>query len=448
MIGSTKKIGLIIGAIGLPAMTLGLVYVGTNGIIRPTKATSPTILSSTNSPELSNGAGTIVDDKGVTWKYYHASDYASGHVSIGHKGYFGISQHSAYGYTGISDITVNFSADGNNELWLLVSKDGINWGEQSTLTNGEAFSLPQPWRYIRFYNWDADNLTQESATSNELVYIDSVQIAYSCSGISSVEDVDGAKAANVIATTGLSYEDDFSNISPNSVDGSAVTFTKTGEGNTDITIGFGKTYKIENIQNAKVEFDMKTSRINYGKSIGLYKNSTSVGSTMWSNKTNAYKCTNIQDDWYHIEIPITTFISTISGIWVNGVAKDQPHTDVGNKEVNAIKINAGDCTIDNLRITSTPCELGNFNNPDYKPSVNEFFWLKTAWVGKLYPELVSITFSDNALAKRIPIDDKNLMNGSPFYVQLLGTGTVTMTCTVISGYNRQPHTIVHDVVVK
>ena len=411
-----------------------------NGFINHLKAVgNMAVLNNSNSPTLSNGSGTIIDSKGVTWEYYNASDYSAGHITLNNGGYFGISAASQYGYTGISELSANFSASSGDELWLLKSVDGITWGEDKILEDDTPVYTANNWRYIRFYNY---------SSSNNPINISSISFSYSCSGISSTEDVDSAKASNVIATSSnLTYTAEYSELSPNSIGGEAVSFEKTDTGSTNLTIGFGTTYKVGPVQNAKVEFDMKTSNINYGKYIQLMNNNTSLGSAIYSDKSSAYKCTNISGDWYHIELPITTVISTISGIIVNGETKDKPHSDVLNKEFNGIKINAGTCIIDNLRLTQSPCELGIFNNPTYKPSVNEFFWLKVAWVGKLYPEQVTMTFSDDTLARRIPITDENLLHGSPFYIQLLGSGSLTVTCTVVSGYNRAVHTVQHTIII-
>ena len=300
--------------------------------------------------------------------------------------------------------------------------------EETSKTSVTTSSIAN-WRYIRLY-YHSD--------SDDSINIDSLAASYSCVGVDELEDVDSAKASNVMSvSSNLTYTAEYSDISPNSVGGEAISFTKTDTVKSDMTIGFGKTYKVGPTQNAKVEFDMKTANINYGKTIQLMNDGSTLGSNIDSSKASSYKCTNIQDDWYHIEVPITTFISTISGY--NG--KDKPHTDVLNKEYNAIKINAGTCVIDNLRITSTQCDLGIFNNPTYKPAIGEVFWVKVSWVGKLYPEQVQITFSDPTHAERIPLDDPLLTNGSPFYIHLLTTGDITVYVTVISGYNRQVHTI-------
>lgn len=146
---------------------------------------------------------------------------------------------------------------------------------------------------------------------------------------------------------------------------------------------------------------------------------------------------------FYIIVAISAFVSTISGYGT----KDIPDKNIETKTINGIKINAGSCIIDNLRIGSSSCELGNYNNPTYKPYVGEFFWFKVSWVGVLYPEQVVITFSDNTIGRRIPLTDTNLKNGSPFYIEWLATGTVTVTATVVSGYNRQSQTIQKSITI-
>lgn len=436
-------LGKIIGVVTSTAVLVSAVFVGTqnstNNFSRLTADTYNVTLNSSNAPFLSSGSATRVDDKGVTWEYYNASDYSSGHVALNHQGYFGISATSQYGYTGVSNLVANFSAGEQSELWLLKSVDGITWGEDCILTSGLSAAI-NGWRYFRFYNYSTDSSS---------IRVNSIQFGYSCSGISSTEDVDGAKASNVIATSSnLSYAAEYNDLSPNSVGGEAIKFNKDVSGNSDITLGFGKIYTIGAIQNSKLEFDMKTSNITYGKSVCLVKDSSVVGSNIFSQNTNAYHCTNIQDDWYHIEVPITAFISTISGIMVDGKVKDKPHSNVEKMEVNGIKINAGACVIDNLRISGTQCELGIFNSPSYKPAVGEEYWLKVAWVGALHAEQVTMTFSDNSMARHIPVTDPNLQHGSPFYLEWLASGTCTITCTVVSGYNRVAHSINFTVTVK
>lgn len=430
-----KIVGVILGT-SIVASTIVAVTTGKslNSFNRSNADVNTIVLNSSNSPTLIDGSATRVDEKNVTWEYSDASDYASGHITLNHQGYFGISSSTDWGYTGISGITANFTS--SNELWLLNSTDGITWDEVESLTSGIETHLSDNWRYIRFYNWSDNNTT---------INIDSITFHYSCAGTSATEDVDGAKASNVIATSdNLTYTSEYSEVSPNSIGGEAIRFTKNNNSKTEIVLGFGETYKIGDIQNSKIEFDMKTANINYGKTMQLMLDSATFGSAIDSSKHSSYKCTNIQDDWYHIEVPITAFASTISGYGT----KDLPVSNIKNREINGIKINAGTCVIDNLRITASSCELGIFNSSTYTPKVGEAFWLKTSWVGVLHPEQVTMTFSDNTLARKIPLDDPLLTNGSPFYLELLNSGTLTITCKVVCGYNRRVQTIQHTITIQ
>ena len=412
----------------------------------------PVILDHSCAPTLSSGAATQLDVKGVTWEYSNCADSLAGHVQVNHQGYFGVSASSAYGFTGITEITVTFSPSTDCELWLLKSVDGVNWGEECILTTDEAVTGANGWRYIRFYNW-SDN--------NTAVDVESVSISYSCTGISAAEDLDSAKDSNVLAVSeNLTHQAETAELSPNSVGGEAVRFIKPegSTASTNLTIKFNETYKIGDIQNAAIEFDMKTSNINYGKTIMLMNGSSQVGSTVDSSKGTSYKFALIagSTDWYHIQVPISAFITTISG-WTDGDKKvDIPAPDVANKKVNGIKINAGSCVIDNLRIGSSLCDIGNYNNPTYKPKVGEHYWVKTSWVGKLFPEQCKIQFSndgttfsdESTIGRYLPYDDSHLVNGSPFYIDWLTSGTVTIKVSVVCGYNRSSYSLTKTITIQ
>jgi len=383
------------------------------------------VLNRNNAPTLSNGSGSIVDNKGVTWEYYNATDYSSGHVTLNHQGYFGIANNSAWGYTGINELSVNFNSTDGDELWLLKSTDGINWNEDKILTSNTPVESANNWRYIRFYNYS------NNSTS---VDINSVSLSFSCSGLSATEDIDAAHIENVVGTsTNITYTRETVEISPNSIGGEAMRFTKSGSGSTTLTLGLGKTYTIGEIQNSKIEFDMKTSNINYGKTLTLMHDTSSISSTVDSSKHSAYKCTNITDDWYHIEVPVTSLISTISGYG----SQDIPAKNIEKKEVNAIKINAGTCVIDNLKIGSTSTPLGIYNNGTSFSS-GSVYWFKVAWVGKLHS--CTMTF-DNPIAEQVSTNDPNIKNGSPFYIRGLSSGTINVTAQLIMGYDRHVLTI-------
>lgn len=400
------------------------------------------VLDDNNQPTLNAGEGTMTDSVGVIWEYHNATSYNNGHVSLSHDGYFGIKSNTPYGIPGITSVTATFTAGTGGELWLLKSVDGITWSDECILESGSSSDKANDWRFVRFYYY-ADNSGNTGS-----VNIDSVTINYTCADHdtkSAMEAVDGAKYDNVIsASSNLNYAAETTDISPKSINGEAVKFTKKSNGTTTIYLGFGKTYTIGQVENAKVEFDMKSSDVSYNQTLQLSSNSTGFGSTIESNKHTTYHCTNIQDDWWHIEVPIAALCSTISGY----AKKDNPAGNIKSKEFNAIKINAFNCVIDNLRICSSPLGLGNYNSPTWVPSIGEIYWLKTGWVGKLYHEKVTMVLSDSNLARHIPITDPNLKHGSPFYLELLDEGTLTVTCTVVCGANRRSYTIQNTFEIK
>ncbi len=432
-----KKIALIVGTAVVPTLVVGTLFVADSQMLNPLKADGPTItLDSNIQPELDNtGSGTVTDAKGVTWEYHNASDYASGHVTLNADSYFGVSSSSSYGITAITSVVANFTG---NELWLLTSLDGVNWHEGELLTTGEPTDIANNWRYVRFYSF--------SSTIN----INSVVIGYDCTGVSATEDVDGAKYENVIETTNnLTYVADTTNISPNSIGGEAVTFTKSGNDSSTITIGFGRTYKISQIKDKTIEFDLKASRVDYGKTVQLIGDTYTSSTINSKDHPSCYNITNIQDDWYHVEVPVTCLFSTISGYYTNPEhtkTKDEPARGINDKEIKGIKINQGNCTIDNLRISAAPLELGNYNSATYKPVVGEIYWLKTCWVGQIYPAECTITCSPN-IGRHVGYTESVLINGSPLYIEWLASGTVTITANIVCGYNHRTYTITKTVTV-
>ena len=433
VIDKAKKIVLAVGTTMLPVSVAGALFAGSTNLLSPTHASAYTItLDNDNSPELTNGEGTNdIDEKGIIWEYHNASDNSNGHVTLGHQGYFGTTT-SGYDYKGIDNVVANFTAGEGAELWLLSSYNGTDWKEVGQLTSGEPTTVANNWRYVRFYCWDE---------SNNLVNVESVTLGYSCEGNTPLEDIDFAKKENVIATSdNITYDKETTEVSPNSNGGEAIKFTKTG-GSSWMILGFGRTYVVKDIANKIVEFDFKTSNINYGKTVSLMLNTSTVGSTIDSSKHSSYKITNIQDDWYHVEIPISALSPVISGYKVDGKWQDV-NTKI-NSEVNGIKINAGSCVIDNLRINFTSSSLGIFNNGtsfginDAKP-----YWFKVSWVGAFH----SCTFTfDNPIVEQVEWD--NVICKAPFYLRGLDTGTVTVTATIVYGYNRQVGTISNTITV-
>jgi len=425
VIDKAKKIVLAVGTTMLPVSIAGALFAGSTNLLSPTHASAYTItLNNSNSPELTNGEGTNdIDEKGIIWEYHNASDNNNGHVTLGHQGYFGVTT-SGYDYKGIDNIVANFTAGEGAELWLLASYNGSDWNEVCQLTSGKDAIAASGWRYVRFYCWDE---------SNNLVNVESVTLGYSCEGITNTEDIDSARLENVVSVSPeITATEETENISPLGNSTRAIRFTKSGSASTNVVIAFNRQYTVADIAYQKVEFDLK-GFVGYDKTIELVNGTAKVGTSISSKQHSSYKITNIQDDWYHIEVPITAFVSLISGY----ADKDVPAKDIGKKVISGVKLNCGEAIIDNLRISGEQCEMGIFNSPSWKPKVGEFYWFKVSWVGKVHPELVQMTFSDDTLARHIPLSDPNLKNGSPFYIELLGAGSLTITCTVVVGYNRQ-----------
>ena len=107
-----KKAFFVTSVTIAPLLVAGTLFFSSTHPITITKASDDKtmVLNSSNSPILSEGEGTMVDSHGVTWEYHEASNNVSGHVTLNHEGYCGVSQYSAYGYTGISNIEVTFEA--------------------------------------------------------------------------------------------------------------------------------------------------------------------------------------------------------------------------------------------------------------------------------------------------------------------------------------------------
>ena len=368
------------------------------------------------------------DEHNVTWEYSNCASYGSGHVAINHTGYFGIKYDSAnhYGYTGISQITASFS--GSGELWLLKSFDGTTWSEEKMLESGEPVTGANNWRYIRFYNY---------SETNNPISVSSIRIDYSCVGLTSSEDVDLARASNVLSATDLNYADEFSDLSPRGNSSRALRFTKKeSAGDTSSDISFGAIYTLEDIRFKKIEFDYYHVN-NYKPIIQLINSEKAVGASQnYSGTKSVYKLENINSNWWHIEIAVFALAPTIlkSGKgWDTAIPLDT--------EVTGIRLTNGTCIIDNLRLSSKPsstnAELGAFNNTN-SMNVDNHFWFKIAWVGSFHSCVYTFTCSGGASVYQINPADAN---GSPFYFYATATGSVVVHATLVVGYNRQTVTI-------
>ena len=167
VIGKGKAIGLVVGTVLVPAAVVGSVFAASSKSLKPSKADAYSVtLNNTLQPTLNNaGDGTMADSKNITWEYHNAADYPSGHVYLNNGGYFGVSSSNSYGYTAISNITVNYTAGTDGELWLLRSVDGVNWSEAQMLKDVDDTSsttvsttIANNWRYVRFFfDYDTNN---------------------------------------------------------------------------------------------------------------------------------------------------------------------------------------------------------------------------------------------------------------------------------------------------
>ena len=412
-----KVIGIVLASSGLCAATIMAV----NGINvpRPTRASGPQyILNHSNAPDSS---GVVEGESGIIWKYHNFMNYSGGHVILNPNGYFGI-EDSPWGITGISGITADFSASNGSELWLLTSYDGIEWHEQVQLQDDITTDMGNHWKYVRFYHY--------TPTVNP-ISINSITIDWSCAETNASEDVDSAKISNIYSITdNLTATDETIDVSPRDNSTHALKLTKEGKSGSNVVISLFREYVAKDIAYQKIEFDMKTSNINYDKTFELMNNGVRVGTMVSSKNAPAvYHCTPLDNDWYHIEIPVSACLSLISGYG----NKDVPANGLENKIINTVKLNCGDAVIDNLRIGGTQCALGIFNSPTWVPKVGEYYWFKVAWVGKLHSCEITL---DNNIGTVIPTTDPNLKHGSPFYIHWEAAGEVTINCRLIVGYNR------------
>ena len=412
-----KIVGAILG-VALIGATTATIIQGNAGFKSTQASAFTTTLNHNNAPTLSNGEGTMVDEKGITWEYSNASNSSTGHVVLNAQSYVGISSSSSWGITAIDTITTTFTGD---ELWLLNSVDGVNWNECQTLESGLATTLSNNWRYIRFYNYQGT------------IDINSVSIGYACSGISSTEDVDLAKSSNVRANSVLEAEAT-NTVSPRSTGGQALRLFNGQSGDSSyIVVSFPQVSSWHNIFTDAIEFDYYHANNNYKPSVQLMNGTKKVGTTQSFDSTKSnYKVTDINSDWWHCEIPI----SSLTALYV-----DYGDTITGNCPVDGIRIvSSGNCIIDNLRIGSTPCELGNYNNPKYKPSVGSYLWLKTCWVGVLH----SVDIDDSSPLFTYDKDNEN----SPFYIYCEAAGTVDVTVEIECGYNHRTYTITKTITIQ
>ena len=419
-----KKIFLV-GAAVLPLVVVGALFFAANNNIRPSKASAYTMsLNNNNSPTLNAGEGTMLDEKGVTWEYRNASDLANGHVTIGHQGYFGVSSSSQYGYTAISELTVNFTAGTDGELWLLTSIDGVDWNEQIMLESGVATDWANDWRYIRFYCWDDNNTP---------INVSSVSFDYECTGISSSDDMDSACVDKVLGSSNLTITAETSVVSPRGNSTQALKLVRTAN-SSYVELALHDTRQIYNYHTKVIEFDYYHKNNQNKPSIQFFNGSKSIGTSVGfvSSKSN-YKVSDINSDWWHIEIHVTSIVA-------RNVDHDDKNTP--NDPADRIRVTTGNCVIDNFRLSCRPSDtnnpLGIYNNGT-SFTHGGYYWMKVSWAGTLH----SCAFSFDVPG----IAEQDMNANMPFYLHGLQAGTVVVTATVVSGYNRSVATISNTITV-
>ena len=249
-------------------------------------------------------------------------------------------------------------------------------------------------------------------------------------------DTDFAKIDNISNCNYLIASQENAIISPN---GSleAVRFTNTaGTQNKahSFNLSFDRDYTLSEIRFYKVEFDYyhaeKREQSNKGlpKVQLLYNTSTKgsdQGGTDSANEKSPYICTNIDENWWHLEYFITALCPTMA---------DHQDTPLAlNTKINGIKITDNNIydynsqtafiVVDNFRLSSEPSSrLGLFNRTT-SFSAGTYYWFKVAWTGEL--ESCVITCSDNTIAEQ-DLDSTK----SPFYIRGLSAGTFTATATL------------------
>lgn len=417
----------ILAAIAGPSLLVGAVYFATNNLlVRKAKASAYVAhFDDRNSPTLSGGAATVTDSRGIVWEYSGATDYANGHITLGHGGYFGIKSTSPYGLKGIEYITVDYAEDENAELWLLKSVDGLDWNESRILEDDTPTDYANNWQYIRFYNYATDLTTS--------IDIDSVEIGYSCTTSGSAsEDTDFTSCYKTLTTDGTTGTISTATKSPRSNSSQALSFSKTGSGNTYADFELDRIYTLGEVASSKVSFDLYRSANVWKPSVSLFSGSTIVGAEI-RNSSNSYFFYEIDDDWWRIEVLINSVAATVCD-----PARGDTPADI-TKQIDKIRIGIGNGIIDNLRFDSTISRTDEFGlfNKGYSFNIGKTYWVKISWAGSIHG--CTFTYGTPGVAQSYPSDK------SPLYIVGLATGTTTLTPTFILGYNRQTVTMTHSI---
>lgn len=417
----------VLKIISLSSLGAMVVSIGAAFAVRESKkaiqkikaSTYSMVLDNSNSPTLVAGTGTMVDDKQVTWEYSGAQNFATGHVSLQHEGYMGITSTSSWGITGIESIVVDYTAT-TGELWLLKSIDGNTWYEGEILTDDVESTAVNGWRFIRLFNYDE---------SDNTVDINSVTINYSCSGATSSDDVDLTSDIDIVhaVSTNLSASAETDHFCGNNST-RAIRLTNTSATtygtSHDAKISLGKTYTFDELKYQVLEFDYyHTEKGGNGSGypqIKPLKNYGDISDSVTVTSGNYPSCyTDFDANWWHISIPFSAMLPT---------AED-------SQQVNSIRIYdyniyktaqdiGGFVVIDNLRITSGQPSVA-FESDSVVVDINDTHTLKPIIIGS--PRGASFVSNDTDI---VTVDNNGVLTP-------VAAGTTSVTANYCIGYNRQ-----------
>ncbi len=441
-----KKVLLGIGTGVLPLVMTGAIFFGANNI-RPSKASAHSlILNHGNAPTLVNHAGNKVDEHNVTWEYYNANDNASGHISLDHQGYFGVSSSTDWGYTGIDSLTVTFSKGTNGELWLLTSINGTDWEEGEILTSGLETHTADNWRFVRFYYWDEDHNSAD---------ITSVNIGYQCTGTdfaSAADDPDLAQLSHLRRADDLNVTKETTIVSPRCGSTQALRLTETN-GRTSSTTHHEMIFNIpsgtlEKYQNYKIEFDYYYIRKRDPKktpgypSLKLANGNTPTGAQKGINTAfDGFTVEEIKDGngnktgWWHLECYITYIMqlaenklsTAITGITIYDDGIYEHDRDGAPFEGFAI--------IDNFFLTNherSGCVTNSWTTVKIGATGNDRYFVRENFCGSVHS--VSYSSSDTSVATvYTEAKQGNLL----CYIEGLAPGDIVITITYKLGYDRK-----------
>ena len=442
LVSVRKKILFAIGFAALPISIVHTVFLGAR--FMPSKASQyQTVLNANNAPVLTNGEGTMVDDKNVTWEYHNASDLVNGHVSLGHQGYFGVSSSTDWGYATISAITVNFTSGENGELWLLTSLDGTAWSEAEKLTSGTATINANNWNFVRFYGYDA---------SNALINVSSVTIDYECNGSDPDEDTDLAKIENVRQHDATNLSVETQNVSPRGHSTEALRLTSTNGRSTNnhVTIFNIPATTLGKIKHMKVEFDYYYAEKRDPKKAPGYPTSAMANAdgAFGNEKTIAgakgFTYEDIGGGWWHMECYVNAYLqlseyalsASVTGIVIKDNAIYTHDTSAGEK--------VGFIIIDNLRMTcyeNSAIIVNAWDTVEIGGTGDHKYFIRECVGGTI--NSVSYAISDETYGT-LYMGQKNNNGNNLCYINPIAQGDVVVTITYNLGYLHET-VVIHTV---